>query len=232
MSYALHITNSGNQGATGIVLSAHLPINTTFNSAASTSGWQQVGTTTEYKLAVSTLPAGGSGDYVFAVTIANPVPAGLNTIPNSFSITDDLANGADPTPSNNMSVTSTIVNAAPDLTLSKNDGNLTAVLPGTTITYTLTYSNIGNQGASGVTITETLPANTTFDAAHSGSGWQQVDTSNSYRYAVASLNANGNGSVQFSVVVSSTPPDGMTNVSNTAMIADDGDNGTDPVSLK
>ena len=60
----------------------------------------------------------------------------------------------------------TPVIAAPDLTLAKSDGGA-SVVPGGTISYTLTYANVGNQGATGVVITETVPANTTFDAGAS-----------------------------------------------------------------
>ena len=36
---------------------------------------------------------------------------------------------------------------------------------GGTVAYTSTYTNAGNQGATGVALTETVPANTTFNAA-------------------------------------------------------------------
>ena len=41
--------------------------------------------------------------------------------------------------------------AAPDLAITKTDGLLT-VVPGQTLTYTLTISNVGNQDATGVTV--------------------------------------------------------------------------------
>ena len=83
---------------------------------------------------------------------------------------DDGANGADPTPANNSSTDTTPVDAAPDLTIAKDDGGATAV-PGGTIAYTLTYANDGNQDATGVALSDVVPANTTFDAGGSTAGW-------------------------------------------------------------
>ena len=45
----------------------------------------------------------------------------------------------------------TPVNAAPDLAVSKSDGGA-SVVPGTSITYTLSYANTGNQDAIGVVL--------------------------------------------------------------------------------
>ena len=57
-----------------------------------------------------------------------------------------------------------------DLTLTKNDGDVTAI-PDDTIAYTLDYANAGSADATGVVITETVPAGTTFDAGESTAGW-------------------------------------------------------------
>lgn len=56
----------------------------------------------------------------------------------------------------------TPVNAAPDSQLAKSVGDAT-VVPGRSLVYALTYQNVGKQGATGVILTETLPAHTTFD---------------------------------------------------------------------
>ncbi len=60
--------------------------------------------------------------------------------------------------------------AAPDLTLTKSDGGAT-VAPGGTVAYTLSYANAGNQNAIGVSLAETVPADTTFNAGASTAGW-------------------------------------------------------------
>src|SRR4029077_15346224 len=86
---------------------------------------------------------------------------------------DDGSNGADLNPGDNSGSDTTPVNAAPDLQITKSDGGWTSRRGGV-ITYTLTYTNTGNQGATGVVLTETVPANTTY----TGSGWTCTPNSN------------------------------------------------------
>src|SRR5690606_35769 len=70
----------------------------------------------------------------------------------------------------NSDTDDTPVTAVPDLTLTKTDG-LTLANPGQTLTYTLWYENVGNQNATGVVITETVPTHTVFNATSSSLGW-------------------------------------------------------------
>ncbi len=58
-------------------------------------------------------------------------------------------------------------NPVPSLVLSKVDAGV-PVGPSSSLNYTLTLRNIGNADATGVTITDPLPANTTFVSADSG----------------------------------------------------------------
>src|SRR5690606_958936 len=103
------------------------------------------------------------------VTVDDPYLGGPS-ISNTTTIGDDGSNGADPTPANNSSTDTTPVINTPDLTIEKSDGGAT-VAPGGTVAYTLVYTNQNGQGATGVVITETVPANTTFNAGASTAGW-------------------------------------------------------------
>jgi uncharacterized repeat protein (TIGR01451 family) len=87
--------------------------------------------------------------------------------------------------------------AVPALVLSKVDVG-TPVGPGSNITYTLTLKNIGNAAATGVVITDPVPANTTFVSAPGG--------------------ANINGTVVWTNL--SVPSGGSINVQFTVSIAD------------
>src|SRR5690606_424427 len=132
----------------------------------------------------------------------------------------DGANGEDATPGDNTAVDTDILNAAPDLTVSKSDG-VTTTTPGSTLSYVINYSNDGNQAADNVVITETVPANTSFNAGASTAGW--VDQGGGvYTFAISSVAAGASGSVTFAVTVDSTVPSGVTGISNTTTIADDG----------
>jgi uncharacterized repeat protein (TIGR01451 family) len=233
VSYTLSYSNTGNRGASGVVLTETVPTNTTFNAGASTAGWSCVpdnnaGSTCT--LAVGSVAAAAGGSATFAVTVANPLPPGVTQISNTATIGDDAANGTDPTPGNNSGSDTTPVTGAPDLSVTKSDGGA-SVAPGGTVSYALSYSNTGNRGASGVVLTETVPANTTFNAGASTAGWSCVPDNNAgstCTLAVGSVAAAAGGSATFAVTVANPLPPGVTQISNTATIGDDGANGTDP----
>ena len=86
-----------------------------------------------------------------------------------MTIADDGSNGTDPTPANNTALDSTLLNAAPDLVVTTSNG-LSSVTPGSVLSYTVAYRNQGNQIATGVVLTQTLPAGTTFNAAGAPAG--------------------------------------------------------------
>src|SRR6185436_13555825 len=97
----------------------------------------------------------------------NPAAAGLNSIANTASIADDGAYEPDINPADNSANDTDTLNAAPAFgTFTKSDG-LTSTTPGSTLTYTINYANAGNQDATGVVLTETVPTGTTFVAAGS-----------------------------------------------------------------
>ena len=174
----------------------------------------------------------GAQTATFAVTADEPLPpARRPEISNTASISDDGTNGTDPTPGNNSGSDTTPVSAAPDLSLTKSDGGA-SVNPGGTVAYTLSYSNTGSIGASGVVLTETVPANTTFNSGASTAGW--VCTPNNNAGSTCTLTIGGlaaGGGTQtatFAVTVANPVPAGTAQISNTASIADDSTNGTDP----
>jgi uncharacterized repeat protein (TIGR01451 family) len=234
-TYTLTYANAGNRGATGVVLTETVPANSTFNSGASTAGWVcapngNAGSTCT--LAVGGLAAGGGNqNAAFAVTVTDPLPAGVSQISNTASVADDGGNGTDPTPGNNSGSDTTPVTGAADLSITKSDGGA-SVAPGGTATYTLTYANVGNRGATGVVLTETVPANSTFNSGASTAGWVCAPNGNAgstCTLAVGALAAGGgNQNATFAVTVTDPLPAGVSQISNTASVADDGGNGTDP----
>lgn len=234
VSYTLTYNNSGEQGATGVVLTETVPANTTFNAGASSAGWSctpnnNAGSTCT--LAAGSVPGGSSDNSAtFAVTVVNPVAAGVTQLSNTASLADDGTHGADPTPANNSASDTTPVDATPDLNVSKSDGGA-SVAPGGGVSYSLTYANAGNQGATGVILAETVPANTTFNPGASSAGWTCAPNNNAgsnCTLAIGSLAGGGNGMASFAVTVDAPLSPTVTQISNQAGIADDGSNGSDP----
>ena len=238
--YTVNYENVGTQGATGVVITETVPDHTVFNAGVSSLGWVLTsgdgGPGTVYQISVGPVDGGGSsGSVVFAVTVINPLPAGVELTVNSASITDNGSNGPDLNPSDNITEDTTPLEALPQFAVSKDDGDITAG-PGDTIVYTIYYGNFGDQGATGVFLTETVPDHTVFKGSQSDPGWSLISGDGSagsvYQYTVGALAGGGTSgsSVQFSVNVLAPLPGGVDNIHNVICISDDGENsGGDPI---
>ncbi len=115
------------------------------------------------------------------------------------------------------------VPTVPDLALAKDDGRPSAV-PGQTLTYTLTVTNVGTRGATGVTLTDELPQNTTFLSASDG-GVLAAGTVTWPAFAVAS---GASATRTLTVRINRPLPAGVLSITNRATVADDGTGGPDP----
>jgi large repetitive protein len=160
--------------------------------------------------------------------VASVIPAGVTQISNTASIADDGASGADPTPGDNSASDTTPVTAAPDLTLTVTDNGM-SVVSGGMVTYVVSYANQGSRDATGVVITETIPAHTTFDAAASTAGWScmpDIQAGSVCTLAIGTLAAGASGEARF--VVTADNPLLVDELITSATISDDGANGADP----
>ena len=229
VTYTLTVSNVGNQDATGVVVTDVVPANTTFGTGP--AGWNcaagaPAGTACSF--AIGPLPVGAITQVTLSVRVVDPLPAGVARILNTATVGDDGANGPMPNPEHRTDTIQTPQTSQPNLALSKTDGGVTA-RPGDTVIYTLSYTNTGDIGSTGVMITETLPANSIFNATASApANWQQVGGTNQYVLGVGGLAGNGGtGQALFAVRVVNPLPPGVGAITNTAVIGDDGLNGTD-----
>ncbi len=226
VTYALGYTNSGFTTATGVVLTETLPAGMNF-LAADNTGWTQIGATNQYTFALGSVATGASGSVNFITHVVAVAPAGLGTIANTASIADDSTHGTDITPGNNTATDTDTLNAAPDFTLTLADDK--AIVPhGGSVAYTISYANVGNQNATGVFLTETLPANASFDSFSSTAGWVPSMIPNTYTLALGALAGGGaSGSAVFAVKLNTTFPASYTQLATTGTISDDTTNGAD-----
>ncbi len=233
IAWTLSYANNGTQDATGVVLTETVPLHTTFNTGTSTAGWVCVpdgsaGSTCT--LAIGALAAGANSSAVFAADVDANLPDGIDLTTNSASIADDGGNGDDPTPDDNSDSDDTPLVAVPDLVITKDDGGVT-VVPGQTYAWTLAYDNVGDQDATGVVLTETVPDDTTFDAASSTPGWvctPDASAGSTCTLAVGMVAPGAGGTADFAVTVDDPIQLGVDTLTNAVSIADDGSNGDDP----
>jgi uncharacterized repeat protein (TIGR01451 family) len=218
----LTVVNHDAQSAAGVILSESVPVNTTF--VGSTSDWScavgaAAGAICQHM--VGNLASNATAAVPFIVKVNQLLPAGVAQLSNVAHVSDSTTTNID------TSSDTTLVAAAPDLNLTQDDGGVSAK-PGDTIVYTLLYANRGNQAATGVTIRETVPANTVFAPSASTPGWDCVDRTCTYPVgALAGGATDATGTIAFAVQVNTLVPIGVSQVTNVATIDDDGNNGND-----
>ncbi len=163
LTYTLVASNAGPSSAASVSVSDTLPSGTTFFSLAVPGGWScttpAVGSGGTVSCSIASLPAAGSGTFTLVVAVG--VLPGGTVISNTATVTSSTPDGNS---GNDSATTTTTVAASSNLNLLKSDAP-DPVVAGNTLTYTLTYSNVGGDVANGVVVTETYPAAVSFVSA-------------------------------------------------------------------
>jgi uncharacterized repeat protein (TIGR01451 family) len=196
LTYMLTVTNDGPSDAAGVSISDPLPAGVTFVSAS--TGCSEASGTVTCTIGNLANGANTSRTIVVTPTVANP------SLSNTATAT---ATTADPNAGNNSATASTDVDPAADLSLSKTDAP-DPVLVGNELTYTLTVTNNGPSDASGVSISDSLPAGVSFVSAGAGC----AEASGTVTCAVGDL-ANG---ANTSRTITVTPTVANPTLTNTA----------------
>src|SRR5206468_1302853 len=143
ITYTLGYQNTGTSNATGVVLADTLPSGTSFVSATG-GGTQSAGVVTWNLGAVN---AGASGSVQLVVRVNSPLLNGTVITNTGWTIDSNEI-----LPQTGPDATTTVA-SSPLLAVSKTDAPDPAAAGGT-ITYTLSYSNTGNENATGVVVSD------------------------------------------------------------------------------
>lgn len=170
LTYTLTIANEGPDDAASVVLQDPLSSGTTFQSIISPSGWTcttpAVGAGGTVNCSNLLLPP-GSADFTLNVTVDSGTPDGT-VLSNTATVTSTTA---DPDTNNNEATATTTVSApVPTLSITKT-GAPDPVTAGTNLSYTITAGNSGSVPLDTATVSDTLPAGTTFVSLVSPGGW-------------------------------------------------------------
>jgi uncharacterized repeat protein (TIGR01451 family) len=160
ITYTIVVSNATISSATNSKLfdsipsgTSYVPNSTKLNNVAQAD---TLGTSPlVYGLRIGEVTPDSSKTVVFKVQLNNPISNGRVITNTSWVTTDKLTD-----PVQGTSVTTTAV-SAPALSIRKGAA-LSGNAPGDTITYTLTYGNTGSDTATTFTVTDTIPAYTTY----------------------------------------------------------------------
>ncbi|MFC4820680.1 DUF7507 domain-containing protein [Dokdonella ginsengisoli] len=206
ISYTLLIANAGPSRADGATYSDAVPsgITDVAASCGSVTGGAVCAAPNVAGNAVSgsipTLPANGS----VTITITGTAPVGAQTLTNTAGVT--VPGGTtDPTPGDDTSTVTTEVGSAADIAVSKTVDNA-APNVGETVTFTVTAANQGPNDATGVQVTDGLPAGLTFVSATPSQGTYD---SASGLWTVGALADGASATLQISATV--TQPGAIVN---------------------
>lgn len=159
LTYTITIVNDGPDAAFGVTLTDTLPENTTFVSMTQNNGPPTSCNGTPLICSWESLGAGASAQFTLVVTAGNTTLA-VNTAEVATS------GSFDTDPSDDSDSVSTTITPRADLALTK-DGPAT-VTAGTDATFTIDVTNNGPSDAASITVTDPIPANTTFVSASAG----------------------------------------------------------------
>jgi uncharacterized repeat protein (TIGR01451 family) len=219
VTYNISLTNNGPNPATSVSLTDALPANTTFVSTAQNTGPAfnctnpTVGTNGTVTCTLASMASGTTATFTIVATVSASAPLGL--LNNTANAT---TTSTDPSTPNSSTAGTTITAGNADV------GVVKTAAPGpygtgNNLTYTIAVSNAGPTAAANVTVTDVIPAGTTFVSATptqgSCSGTTTVTCSlgtianlGSASIALTVTLPSAPGPVANTAVVSTTSPDG------------------------
>jgi uncharacterized repeat protein (TIGR01451 family) len=223
ITYTIVVTNNGPSNAANVSLTDAVPANTTFVSESQTTG---------PTFSCVNPPSGGTGTVTCTIASLAPVPTSA-----TFSITVHINPGAigaaigntanvttttpDTNPGNNTSSVVTTGTGSADVSVVKTAA--AAAAAGTNLTYNINVTNNGPSDASSVTMSDTLPANTTFvsESQLTGPGFICINPplggTGTVSCSIATLTAGT--SATFAIVVQIAPATPVGPSSNTATVS-------------
>ena len=172
ITYTQVVTNKGPMAAVNAVFTEAIPTNTTFQSLTVPSGWTcttpAVNGTGNISCTNPNVASLGTGTFTLAVQVNGSTSWGTQIV----DVADVTSGTSDPILSNNSAIATnsvTLSTMADDAIT--NTPSSSSVAAGSNITYTQVVTNNGPAASPNTTVTENLPANTTFVSASGAAGW-------------------------------------------------------------
>lgn len=209
ITYTITYSNDSPVNVPDVIITDTIPTGLTFVSA--TGGGTESGGTITWNLGDL---ASGEGPYsvTFDVTVDDPYPDAEPIASVNTATIDDDNNPVSVVDPKSASATVLIDAPRPNLVVQKSAGS-SVVAPGGNVTFTIDYMNTGNTGATGVIITDEVPAGFTY-VSNTGSGSYTAPT---VTWNIGAVAAGGTGSVTVTMQAGN-PFTGSNPTTNTATI--------------
>jgi uncharacterized repeat protein (TIGR01451 family) len=213
VTYNISVTNNGPNPATSVSLTDALPANTTFVSNNQNTGPAfsctnpGVGSNGTITCTNASLAPATTATFTIVVLVSGTAP--LGPLSNTANVT---TTSTDPTTPNTSTASTTITAGSTDLSISKTPNQAGPYGTGSALTYTITVNNAGPSAASNVTVTDVLPAGTTFGSATPSQG--SCSGTTTVTCTLGTLNAAGSATIALTLTLPSAP--GV--VANTASV--------------
>ncbi|UXI66242.1 hypothetical protein N4264_15955 [Tahibacter amnicola] len=169
LTYTVTVTNNGPDAASTVSLSDTLPGTLTFVSFTAPGGWScttpAVGAGGTVSCSIASL---GVGSAVFTLVGNVPADTPAGTIFSNTATASSTT--SDPSTGNESGTATTTTAVGVDLAVTVADAP-DPVVAGATVTYTVTVANAGPSTAANVSLSDTLPAGTTFVSLTAPGGW-------------------------------------------------------------
>lgn len=207
VTYTITVTNHGPSDSTGVVVSDALPAQFALTSATPGQGTCAGGP--PLSCALGTVAPGATATVTVVMAVPSTFPGG--DVANTATVT---ATTRDPDQTNNGATFTLGTGEQADLQLTKAAGPPSPAVAGTNATFTLTVHNAGPSAATGVELTDPLPAGLTLVSATPSQGTcaagPPVDCS------LGALAAGADATVTLTVHVGANLPRGS--ITNTASV--------------
>ena len=206
LTYTVTYENTGNEVANNVVITETYDANVTFSSAIPVP---DSGTDDTWTIP-SLSPSDGPQTITINVTVSSPLDDGT-ILNNNVSITcDEEVSDGDSE--------ATTISSDPILLLSKAD-NPDPVQAGGSLTYTLTYQNVGDATATGTVITDVLPEEVTYVTANPS---PTSVSDHTLTWSIGNLDPDGPDTITINVTVNSPLDDGTVITDNATITCDQG----------
>lgn len=165
LAYLIDVHNNGPTAAESVTVTDTLPANATFVSITGSGGFTCTGAG-PVACTNPLMSEGATALLTLTVHLAPTIPQGTS-IANTVTVASSKT--PDPVPANNSAtVTSTVATKA-DVSVTKTGPS--DPVAGANVTYTITASNDGPSVARDVTVSDTIPAGTSFQSLTAPAGW-------------------------------------------------------------